>query len=769
MAIYLGTNKVNFSTGDITTLLNLQTKTVSPTTSLQTITADSGYHALQTVKVNAMPTMTLPTAAASSSSGTLKATINRSTSNQYINIPTGYNTAAGYYLISATPNGSVTAPSSISGTSASVSTGTNTLTLTKTISVTPNVTTVGYISAGTAGNSSVSLTASVTTKAAATYTPTTSNQTIGAGQYLTGAQTVKGDANLLAKNIKKNVSIFGVTGDYNGPEDDIVDAIRFFDYDGTILHTYSKTQFLALNAMPANPSHTGLVAQGWNWTLADAKAYVTEWGFLDIGQMYTTSSGATELDIVLYKGRQEPYLTLAVNGTVSVNWGDGSTASTITGTSLTSRIATQHIYANPGAYTIKISITSGAFSLYTNSTSYYGILNANSTPNTNANRIYSIALEAIRIGNGDVTIGAYGIYQNYGLDYITISKTTKINSSNNFASCYRLRTVTFPLGDNTINYTPTFDSCYNLSFIGWSNKMTGSLSSSAFLQNCYNLDAVILPSTISCSTLPNSSILPQLLRIVIPSQNVKKIQQSMDITSRLNSGTSITSNQFANNIWMNKEINIPSTITSIGSSAFQYCKAIKKITIAANNADLFKNSSIFSCCYALQSLTIPTAITSVGSATLDELYSLLGPITFPSSLTTISGGDTFEHAYCLRSLTLPNTMTSLGSYFCNCCYNLTNVTLPTSLTTLSTYVFQSCYKFTDITIPSGVTSMGNYSFAYCYGLKELHILPTTPPTIGQYTFTGLPADCTIYVPSASLATYQSATNWATYASQMVGV
>lgn len=121
---------------------------------------------------------------------------------------------AGYYATNATKtvaSGSATAPASISGTSATVSTGTNTITLSKTISVTPSVT-AGYVSSGTAGNSNVSLTASVTTKAAATITPTISNQEIAAGTYLTGKQTILGDANLVAGNIVDGVSIFGVTG-----------------------------------------------------------------------------------------------------------------------------------------------------------------------------------------------------------------------------------------------------------------------------------------------------------------------------------------------------------------------------------------------------------------------------------------------------------------------------------------------------------------------------------------------------------------------------
>lgn len=121
---------------------------------------------------------------------------------------------AGYYASAATKavaGGTATPQASITATSATLSTGTNTITLSKSVSNTP-VVSAGYISTGTAGNSSVSLTASVTTKAAATYTPSTSAQTIAAGTYLTGAQTIAGDADLVEGNIKQGVTIFNVTG-----------------------------------------------------------------------------------------------------------------------------------------------------------------------------------------------------------------------------------------------------------------------------------------------------------------------------------------------------------------------------------------------------------------------------------------------------------------------------------------------------------------------------------------------------------------------------
>ena len=198
--------------------------TVSRSTSDQYINIPTGYNSAGGYyKVNAVANMTLPTSASSTSSGTSKATIGRSTSNQYINIPTGYNDTASYYTVSAVANGSTTGPSSLSASSATISAGTNTITLTKTgVSTTPTVN-AGYVSSATASSATVALTAAVTTKGATTINTSSADQTIASGTYLTGAQTIKA---VTVSGLSANTILSGTTvkiGDVN--DDDRIASV----------------------------------------------------------------------------------------------------------------------------------------------------------------------------------------------------------------------------------------------------------------------------------------------------------------------------------------------------------------------------------------------------------------------------------------------------------------------------------------------------------------------------------------------------------------
>ena len=136
-----------------------------------------------------------------------------------VTAPAGYYAAATSKTIaSGTATTPATSISAVPVLSINTATGVITGTVSASQNVTPTVS-AGYVSAGTAGTISVSGsdTLALTAQAAQTITPGTTAQTIAAGQYLPGAQTIAGDANLIAQNIKAGVSIFNVDGELSTP------------------------------------------------------------------------------------------------------------------------------------------------------------------------------------------------------------------------------------------------------------------------------------------------------------------------------------------------------------------------------------------------------------------------------------------------------------------------------------------------------------------------------------------------------------------------
>lgn len=214
-------------------------------------------------------------------------------------------------------------------------------------------------------------------------------------------------------------------------------AVNFRDYDGTIVQSYSAADFAALTAMPANPSHSGLTAQGWNWTLAKAQAYVAKYGMLDIGQMYITDDGKTRVYIHLEQGRTSPMLGVCPNGTVDVDWGDGTAHDTLTGTSTTTvQWTPTHNYAVPGDYVIHLTVTGGMGFYGSSSSNQYSGLLRYASGTDNRNGVYQNAIQRIEIGRGVTSIGSSAFQYCSSLASISIPDGVTSIGSNAFQSCY---------------------------------------------------------------------------------------------------------------------------------------------------------------------------------------------------------------------------------------------------------------------------------------------------------------------------------------------
>ena len=67
-----------------------------------------------------------------------------------------------------------------------------------------------------------------------------------------------------------------------------------------------------------------------------------------------------------------------------------------------------------------------------------------------------------------------------------------------------------------------------------------------------------------------------------------------------------------------------------------------------------------------------------------------------------------------------------------------------------------------------VTSIGEYAFNDCGSLTSITVNATTPPALGGRAFRST-NNCPIYVPSASVSSYQSASGWSSYGSRITAI
>jgi len=336
--------------------------------------------------------------------------------------------------------------------------------------------------------------------------------------------------------------------------------ILFIDYDGTPLYSYTQAEALALTSMPSNPSHNGLTAQGWNWTLSELQTFCTDYpnGVAVIGQTYTTSDGKTRIYINAAENSFNFTFGIYLNGTATINWGDGG-SDTLTGTSITSRKTKAHTYTNAGDYVITITVT-GSFHLGNRAldTSKYNLFNM---------------FKKFELGDGYYNTGTYS-YNNM-LELESVSMPYSANTYNiegNFLSLNaKLKGIVFPRNTASITTNGIHD-CMALKYISFPYSMTVSANNP--FPNNYYLEKLYLP-------VNNTSFGTNLCQ----NDGLKKVA--------IPNGLTAIPNRFCYLAQRLAEVEIPSGVTSIDQYAFASCTSLNKIVFKPTAPPTVSNSNAF--------------------------------------------------------------------------------------------------------------------------------------------------------------------------------
>ena len=165
----------------------------------------------------------------------------------------------------------------------------------------------------------------------------------------------------------------------------------------------------------------------------------------------------------------------------------------------------------------------------------------------------------------------------------------------------------------------------------------------------------------------------------------------------------------------------PSTVTSIGGGAFNYCYELTSVSIPA--ATIIGHGAFFSCS-GLKSVSIP-AVTTIEN---DAFYGCsLRSVSFP--LATTIGVGVFSDCNDLTSVSIP-AATTIGDHAFFGCNDLTSVSLPAA-TTIGTNAFADCSSLTSVSLPAA-TTIGSGAFSSCTNLGSVSLPAAT--AIGEDAF-----------------------------------
>ena len=200
--------------------------------------------------------------------------------------------------------------------------------------------------------------------------------------------------------------------------------------------------------------------------------------------------------------------------------------------------------------------------------------------------------------------------------------------------------------------------------------------------------------------------------------------------------TSIGSYAFANTPICGSLI-IPNSVTEIKEGAFENCRNLNSLKLPSNLKRI--ESLVFKSCGFSGSLTIPNSVTEIGHHTFYGCNNFTKELILSENLEKI-GSYAFAgcSGFSKGNLTIPNSVTVIGiGAFSDCSSFNGKLTLPENLTKIGKEFFKNCKCLSgDLTIPNSVTEIGEGAFYDCKGFNGKLSLPCNLSKIGNNAFYG---------------------------------
>jgi hypothetical protein len=336
--------------------------------------------------------------------------------------------------------------------------------------------------------------------------------------------------------------------------------------------------------------------------------------------------------------------------------------------------------------------------------------------------------------------------------------------NNAFERCSKISNFVIPNSVKIIQ-SNVFNSCFALREIIPGNILNDTISDYMF-NRCFNLTGVVIPMNVTnigkysfsnCTSLKNITIPCNLILDDTLFYNCNNITVTISSGIGINSSSIIDS--YMNNTKNISRIIISTSITSIGSNAFENCVDLTQISIPSSIVSFSKNifagciklthideniltmssipNNLFYGCNGITSLTIPSYVTSIGSYAFALCYNIPN-IIIPSGVTSIGSG-AFQNCLGLTSITGSNILNNVigADMFANCT-NITNVIIPSRVTSIGSGAFQECSRLTSITGSNILNNViGAQMFYRCANITNV-IIPSQVTSVGDYAFSGNP-------------------------------